>query len=457
MNPNRIVMLREGEKGSGGVVYWMNRDQRVFDNWALSHALQTAERLQSPMAVVFVRVAGYLGADSGIERLMEAGLKETERRLSELNIRLMVLKGKPEEVIPAAIERIKAGYLVTDFNPLRIPRMWRHEVADRIRIPMAEVDAHNVVPCRWVSGKAEYGAHTLRPKLYRLLPQFLDECPRPVPSVHPWPDLEARLEGLRDPDWPYQSIPLSHWWYPVAGESAAEKAWLDFLQSGLADYDRFRNDPTRDGQSGLSPYLHFGWISAQRMLQDLGKFSLSPQSSEAFIEQLLVRRELSDNFCCYNPDYDRMEGIPAWARKSLEEHRMDDRPYRYHSDELENAQTHDPLWNAAQTEMVVTGKMHGYLRMYWAKKILEWSSSPEEAWHQAIRLNDRYHLDGRDPNGYAGIAWSLGGVHDRPWFDRPVIGKIRAMTYDGCRRKFKVDDYIRKVNLKLAVSAQSQP
>jgi deoxyribodipyrimidine photo-lyase len=166
---------------------------------------------------------------------------------------------------------------------------------------------------------------------------------------------------------------------------------------------------------------------------------------ESFLEELIVRRELSDNFCSHTPDYDSFSCFPSWARETLDRHRHDPRQYLYGPEQFEGAATHDPLWNAAQSEMVRTGKMHGYLRMYWAKKILEWSASPEEALETAILLNDRYELDGRDPNGYAGIAWSIGGVHDRPWPERPVYGKIRSMTFQGCRKKFDVDAYVRMV------------
>ncbi len=166
---------------------------------------------------------------------------------------------------------------------------------------------------------------------------------------------------------------------------------------------------------------------------------------DAFLEELIIRRELSDNFCFYNPRYDSFDGFPEWARKTLNEHRKDRRPYLYSLEQFETAQTHDKLWNAAQTEMVKRGKMHGYMRMYWAKKILEWTPSPEVAMEVAIHLNNRYELDGRDPNGYAGIAWSIGGVHDRAWNERNIFGKIRYMSYNGCKSKFNIEGYVEHV------------
>jgi deoxyribodipyrimidine photo-lyase len=226
------------------------------------------------------------------------------------------------------------------------------------------------------------------------------------------------------------------------GEKAAKKVLRDFVQKKLSAYNRDRNDPTKNGQSNLSPYLHFGNMSAQRVALEIQKYGKSKKDEEAFLEELIVRRELSDNFCFYNNSYDRFEGFPAWARESLNKHRKDSREYVYTLEQLENALTHDDLWNAAQREMVTRGKMHGYMRMYWAKKILEWTKSPESAMEIAINLNDRYELDGRDPNGYVGIAWSIGGVNDRAWGERPVFGKIRYMSYNGCKGKFDVKKYI---------------
>jgi deoxyribodipyrimidine photo-lyase len=212
----------------------------------------------------------------------------------------------------------------------------------------------------------------------------------------------------------------------------------------LQEYDEKRNDPTENSVSNLSPYLHFGQISAQRVALEVKKSQAKSEKKDSFLEELVVRRELSDNYCFYNEKYDQFEGFHPWAQKTLNEHRGDKREYLYSSEEFEEAKTHDDLWNAAQMEMVLRGKMHGYMRMYWAKKILEWTESPESALEIAIYLNDKYELDGRDSNGYTGIAWSVGGVHDRAWNERPVFGKIRYMSYNGCKRKFDIQSYIQK-------------
>jgi deoxyribodipyrimidine photo-lyase len=444
MNPERIRTLKPGKTDPGPIIYWMSRDQRSRDNWALWYGQQMALQSKVPLLVIFCLVADFLGAAWRQYAFMLRGLQEIEKNLAKKNIPFVCLTGFPETEIPAFIQRIKAGILITDFDPLRIKRAWKKTVSDAIEIPMLEVDAHNIVPCRAASPKREFGAYTLRPKIQRLLPDFLEEIPSL--KIHPYPwkrkippmNWETITKNLNID----HSVPEITWLRP--GENAAQKALGHFLKNGLVRYDAERNDPTREGQSNLSPYLHFGQLSAQRVALEVHKARGQSESKSAFLEELIIRRELSDNFCYYNSLYDQFEGFPDWARKTLNEHRKDRREYLYPRGQFESGQTHDPLWNAAQMEMVRAGKMHGYMRMYWAKKILEWTPSPEEALRIAVYLNDRYELDGRDPNGYTGIAWSIGGVHDRAWGERPVFGKIRYMSYKGSKSKFDVENYIEK-------------
>lgn len=230
----------------------------------------------------------------------------------------------------------------------------------------------------------------------------------------------------------------------LPGAKAARKTLQEFLESCLSRYPEASRDPNLNALSGLSPYLHFGHISAQRIALETRKARAGEDFQDAFLEELIVRRELADNYCFYNDHYDSFEGFPDWAKKTLTVHRKDKREYIYSREEFERALTHDDLWNAAQREMMGEGKMHSYLRMYWAKKILEWTESLEKAQEIGIYLNDRYELDGRDPNGYTGIAWSLGGVHDRAWKERPIFGKIRFMSYKGCASKFDIQAYIER-------------
>jgi deoxyribodipyrimidine photo-lyase len=445
MKQSRIHVINAAKSNNTGpVVYWMSRDQRIHDNWALLFAQKLAIEQKVPLAVIFCLVPQFLHATIRHYGFMIQGLREIEAALFKKNIGFSLLIGSPAREVPGFINKHRAHSLIADFDPLHIKIKWKDEAVHHIAIPFLEVDAHNIVPCRAASLKQEYGAYTLRPKINRLLPEFLDDFP--LLKKHPF-TLSAPAKRI---DWErvLGSLPINRdvgevsWLKP--GENAARNALNSFLNTRLQNYNDQRNDPTLDGQSGLSPYLHFGHLSAQRVALEVKKRAGRTESATALLEELVVRRELSDNFCFYNPNYDRFAGFPEWARKTLNAHRTDRREYIYSLKEFENASTHDDLWNAAQIEMTVKGKMHGYLRMYWAKKILEWTETPENAMEIAIYLNDKYELDGRDPNGYTGIAWSIGGVHDRAWGERPVFGKIRYMSYNGCKSKFNVKAYIEK-------------
>jgi len=440
VDPKRARILSEHPFQAGPVVYWMSRDQRVNDNWALLYAQELATRRAAPLAAVFCLAPRFLESGSRQYNFMLAGLKEVEQSLSRLGIAFWLLYGDPGVEITQFLEDCGAGALVSDFSPLRISRGWKNAVAAQITIPFHEVDAHNVIPCWHASVKQEWAAYTFRPKVHRLLGEFLIDFP-------PLKRQKIRWPGEMDNDWKRaeasieaESVADANWLVP--GEAAARAVLDEFLSRKLSGYDEYRNDPTKDGQSNLSPYLHLGQISAQRAaLQALS----GPTDASAFLEELVVRRELADNFCCYNPEYDSVNSFPDWAKETLRVHQNDRREYIYSLKELERAETHDDLWNASQKEMLCRGKMHGYLRMYWAKKILEWSESTADALHAAIYLNDRYELDGRDPNGFTGIAWSIGGLHDRAWKEREVFGKVRYMSYNRLRSKFNVPAYIKKV------------
>jgi len=228
------------------------------------------------------------------------------------------------------------------------------------------------------------------------------------------------------------------------GVSEAKKRLEKFIENKLQDYPKLRNDPTVDYQSNLSPYLHFGQISPIHIASEILSAKSATEAKEAYLEELILRRELAANYVQYNNDYDAFKGLPEWAKRSLHNHTKDPRKYLYNLEELENAQTHDPYWNAAQNEMRLTGKMHGYMRMYWGKKIIEWTATPEIAFKTALQLNNKYELDGRDPNGFAGVSWCF-GKHDRPWGERPIFGNVRYMNDNGLRRKFDADKYVENV------------
>jgi deoxyribodipyrimidine photo-lyase len=354
-----------------------------------------------------------------------------------------MLLGEPAVEIPKFVKKNKAGILVSDFDPLKIKRKWKNEIAKKIEIPFYEVDAHNIVPCFYASPKQEFGAYTIRPKIHKNLPEFLDEFPK----LKKMKSSTSLSPGKIDWDRVYSSLRVDEKVKPVdwlkPGEKAAHKNLKDFIENKFDKYAELRNDPNSNVLSNLSPYLHFGQISAQRVALIVNGLNDHP-SAESFLEELIVRRELSDNFCFYNSNYDSFKGFPDWAKKTLNDHKKDEREFVYTLKKFEEAKTHEDLWNAAQLQLVNTGKLHGYMRMYWAKKILEWSKSPEEALKIAIYLNDKYEIDGRDPNGYTGCAWAIGGVHDRAWTERPVYGKIRYMNRNGAKRKFDIEKYISK-------------
>ncbi|MBD3296565.1 MAG: deoxyribodipyrimidine photo-lyase [Candidatus Omnitrophica bacterium] len=438
------MALNETGARKGPVVYWMSRDQRIRDNWAFIQGLRTARGNNVPFVVIFCLVPEFLEATIRQYGFMLEGLENLQGRLEGKGIPFYLLSGDPAAEVPDFLERYNAGALITDFDPLRIKRRWKSRIKDRIDVPFLEVDAHNIVPCWETSEKQEYAAHTIRKKIEARLDEYLVDFPRI--NLHPveWPYKVKRIswDSVRRDLKVDRSVSGTG---PAApGERNAGKKLQKFIENRLKGYADRRNDPNQDGQSGLSPYLHFGQLSAQRAALEVKAAKAPEKDKQAFLEELITRKELSDNFCYYNERYDDPEGFPAWARKSLREHRNDKREYVYDVEQLENALTHDDLWNAAQRQMVRTGKMHGYMRMYWAKKILEWSDSARAAQQRCIYLNDRYELDGRDPNAYAGIAWSIGGVHDRAWPERKVFGKIRYMNEAGCRRKFDVEAFRKK-------------
>jgi len=417
------------------VVYWMSRDQRVHDNWALLLAQKEAEKLHLPLVVVFFLSRTFLQATPAHYAFMISGLQEVEKTLSSYRIPFFLIQGDSIHELITFLGRLQPAVIVSDFDPLAIKRTWKSLVIESLPATCLEVDTHNIVPCWIASDHQEFSARTFRPKIHKALSFFLTDIPSPHIHPYPWKTFSPSHT------WPpLVSLPPA---YPRPGEEAARHALMDFLSHGIHRYATEKNHPLKQATSRLSAYLHFGQLSAQRVAYEITQSpSIAFENTKVFLEELIVRRELSDNFVWYQKHYDSWEGLPAWAQKSLDRHRHDPRPFLYDLETLDQGKTHDPLWNACQKTMRLTGYLHGYLRMYWAKKILEWTPSPEKAIEWAILLNNTYFLDGRDPNGYAGVLWSIGGLHDRPFGDKPIIGQIRPMTLSGCARKFSVTDYI---------------
>jgi deoxyribodipyrimidine photo-lyase len=426
----RLRILKEAISSPGPVIYWMNRDQRVDDNWALLDAQAKAIELKQPLVVVFC-LSKKMNTISGSKNnkqflFMKQGLLVVRERLNKLNIPFILSNDEADIELPKIIKEIKASHLFVDFNPLREVQAMVNSVKAKINITMFEVDAHNVIPAFYVTNKQEWGAYTLRPKVHKLLDKYLTEFPAIIKQA------KTNLNTKSDDK-------------EILGEEIkvvdyANLALKEFIEIRLKNYDQ-RNDPNADATSRLSAYLHFGQLSAQRIALATKQSKLA---SESFLEELIVRKELADNYVLYNPNYDNFEGLPDWAKKTLNKHLDDPREYTYTLKQFEEGKTHDPIWNAAQLQMVKSGYMHGYVRMYWAKKILEWSKDPQAAIKTAIYLNDKYELDGQDPNGYVGVMWAIGGVHDRPWQERKIFGMVRFMNDKGMKRKFDVDAYTKK-------------
>ncbi|MEJ2629426.1 MAG: deoxyribodipyrimidine photolyase, partial [bacterium] len=338
----------------------------------------------------------------------------------------------------------RADLVVVDRGYLRIQQQWRHYAAEHLDCPLIQVESEVVIPVTLVSPKEEYSARTIRGKIYSYRDRFLTMVPQQEADLSSLDfDLESMDISTLDGILSHLNIdssvkPVSHF---SGGSRTAQKFLQEFVEHKLDRYPELRNHPELDWISHLSPYLHFGQISPLTIVFRV--LERKSPGEEAFLEELIIRRELSMNFVYYNPLYDSYQGIPQWARNTLHDHRDDTREYLYSQEELEKAETHDVYWNAAQREMVFRGKMHGYMRMYWGKKILEWSSSPEQAFRLALYLNNKYELDGRDPNGFTGVAWCF-GLHDRAWKERPVFGKIRYMNAKGLKRKFDIDQYVQR-------------
>ena len=448
IQPTRIKSLNDTDIRTGDyVLYWMQQSQRARYNHALEYAVQQANKLDRALLVVFGLMDDYPETNLRHYAFMLEGLKETVAALASRGIKMVLRRGHPPEVALGLGRR--ASMIVCDRGYLRHQRAWRKQVAKQAQCPVVQVESDVVVPLEVVSDKAEYAARTIRPKIHRHLASYLVDL-KPTKARHP--SLGLKVNGL-DPDHTEEllrKLNLDRSVPPVSdlfkgGTSRALKRFNGFLRHRLKHYDQHSNQPQTDDISHMSPYLHFGQISPLYLALKLSRAADTPKAvKDAYIEQLIVRRELAMNFAFYTPDYDAYACIPDWAQKTLADHRQDKREYVYNQRQLEKADTHDPYWNASMLEMKHTGFMHNYMRMYWGKKILEWSSSPQKAFRTTLAINNKYFLDGRDPNSYTGVAWVY-GVHDRAWGERPIFGKTRYMAASGLERKCDITAYVKKV------------
>ncbi len=447
---SRVTKLNQSKLNTKGryVLYWMQMFKRASHNYALNFAIQMANERQLPLVVYEGLKFYYPWANDRIHTFILEGVAEKQPEFSERGIRYIFYlqrnKRDPRNTV-AKLAR-EAALVVTDDYPCFIIPEHNQRIAE-LKLPVYAVDANGMVPLSALP-KEEYAAYTIRPKLNRLLPDLprtivtphldvqkptLDvDCPETIVS----PDNIADLVSECDIDHTVKPSNRYH-----GGTAAGRKRLTHFVRNILPHYDKTRNDPSVDGSSRLSPYLHFGFLSIQEVVAAVEQAKAPKAAKNAFLEEAIVRRELSFNFTRHNPDYDSLKSLPVWALKTMRDHADDPRPELLDAERIEAADTYDELWNAAQRELLSTGLLHNYVRMLWGKRVIEWQRSYEMAFELLVHLNNKYALDGRDPNSYAGILWCF-GKHDRPWFEREIFGTIRYMTSRSMAKKFNARRYM---------------
>jgi deoxyribodipyrimidine photo-lyase len=452
IHKSRIEQLNNKSVNKGRyILYWMQAAQRAEYNHALEYAITRANQLELPLVVLFGVTDSYPDANLRHYTFMFEGLVDVQQALEKRGIKFVVRHQSPE--LAATHISDKAAMVVVDAGCTRIQRKWRQYAAKNSNCLLEEVETNLIVPVTEVSDKENYSAGTLRPRITKRLPEYMVKIKHGKPKHQ---SLDVKLNGIdiNDIQLALSKLDIDRSVGPAkgfkGGATEAKRRLRNFIKNKLDNYADLRNDPCIDATSNMSPYLHFGQVSPLYIALKIMD-SDSP-GKNVYLEELIVRRELSYNFVYYNQNYDKFSSLPPWAKNTLNFHGRDKREYIYSQEEFEHGKTHDPYWNAAQNEMVITGKMQGYMRMYWGKKILEWTKKPQQGFKIALYLNNKYELDGRDPNGFAGVAWCF-GKHDRAWSERKVFGKIRYMNAAGLKRKFNAEDYVEKIRKLEALKA----
>jgi deoxyribodipyrimidine photo-lyase len=431
------------------VLYWMQGSQRAQDNAALEYAAHRANELRLPLVTVFGLFEKFPEANARSFLFLLEGLADIEASLRKRRVLFHVERGRPDEIALKYAKR--AALVVCDRAYLRPQKEWRRKLASEVGVSCIEVEGDVIVPVRYASDKREFAARTIRPKIQRGLAKFL----KPVPCFELEKSaLKINLPNcfeVEDPQSALRKLSVDTTVPTVSqffkgGTTEAKKRFSTFLSERLGRYVENRSKPETDDVSRMSVYLHYGQISPNYLALEVSKYrDKHPEAVDAYLEELAVRRELGINFVEYEPHYDAVEKyLPEWCLKTLKTHIKDKREHTYSIRELEQAETHDPYWNSAMREAIATGFMHNYLRMYWGKKILEWSTRPSVAYDSMIKIMNRWFLDGRDPLSYSNVGWIF-GLHDRPWGERPIYGTVRCMMASGLERKCDMEAYEKKV------------
>lgn len=400
VNPLRIFEYNNKPiKNNGPIIYLIERELRVKDNFALQFAIQKSKELNTNLKIIHKKITPKTVSK---RNFLDRQILQTAKNFLALNFNFEIFKGSNIKLINY-ITSLQPGMLIIDFNPIL-----KRDYLKNFDFKVMEIDGHNIIPAHFISNKQEYNAATLRKKIYNNISYFLTE---------------------------YNNI--------IQFKTEADYILEDFIKNKLENYAQLKNNPDKNVLSNLSKYLNLGFISPQRVALEIIKSKATNENKEAFLEELIIRQELADNYCLYSQDFKSLKNIPLWAKKSLINHKNDLRIYNYTRTDFENAKTHDKLWNATQNQLKTKGTIHGYLRMYWAKKILEWSKTPNDALKTAIFLNDKYAFDAPSANGYVGILWAIGGLHDRAFQDWFVTGKIRRMTFNSISKKIDIKNYIK--------------
>ena len=432
---NRVKKLNEIGINTGEyILYWMQSSQRAEYNQALEYAIHEANKRNQPLLVYF-GLTDYPEANTRYYQFMLEGLAETSETLWEKGAQFKLEHADPAGGCLRYAE--KASLVVLDRGYQKSQRKWYKSITEKCSAPIIQVESDAVIPVETAADKELYMAVHLRNRIKKITPNYLVESPsQEVDNTNSVTEPEKLdVDGLlKKLDVEYLDSG-----YLKGGRSEAIRLYTEFVDDKIEAYADQRNDPNEDKQSHMSPYLHFGQVSPIELALRIK--DNTDHGAHEYREQLIVRRELAFNMVFYNPDYENMNCLPDWSKNTLREHASDSRPYIYTRNELENAETHDSYWNKAQHEMTKTGKMHGYMRMYWGKKILEWGRTPEEAYENAVYLNNKYELDGRSCNGYTGVAWCF-GKHDQAWKERPIYGKVRYMNDKGLERKYDMKKYL---------------